>query len=309
MKRYLIRILLFFAIVAFVDMAIGNIADYMQANAKGGDTKQLNDFVVNDRYDIFILGSSRAHHHYVPQVFKDSLGMDCYNGGRDGNGIIFQYGIYKMITERYHPQLVIYDVEPAFDIYEFEEDVNHTRYLSALKPYYKHPEVEQTFKDVSTIEYLKVHSGLFRHNSALISIFIDYLVSRGDNTDSSNGYSPLFGAIKQEYNKIVDEERVDDALKQSYMLKLIKDASDNQIPLLIVASPKHGATNSDCFNDIKQYCEDYNVPFFDYYADSYFMAHPEYFKEPMHLNGDGAELFTKVVVEYIKNHDKSIMDN
>lgn len=51
------------------------------------------------------------------------------------------------------------------------------------------------------------------------------------------------------------------------------------------------------------------MPFFDYYADSYFMAHPEYFKEPMHLNGDGAELFTKVVVENLKNHDKSIMDN
>lgn len=309
MKRYLIKILLFFAIVAVVDMAIGGVADYMQANAKGGDTKLLNDFVARDQYDIIILGSSRAHHHYVPQVFKDSLGFDCYNGGRDGNGIIFQYAIYKMITERYHPKLVIYDVEPAFDLYEYKEDVNHTRYLSALKPYHKHPEVAQTFKDVSTIEYIKVHSGLFRHNSALISIFIDFMVSRGDNTESSKGYSPLTGTMPQEHKYVDDEERVDDALKQSYMLKLIKDASEHQIPLLIVASPKYGANNSECFNVIKQYCKDYNVPFYDYYADSFFMAHPEYFKEPMHLNGDGAELFTKVVVENIKNHDKSIMDN
>ena len=309
MRKYIIRILFFFVIVAATDQTIGNVADYFQSHAKGGDTKMLNDFVLEDKYDIIILGSSRAHHHYVPQVISESIGLSCYNGGRDGNGILFQYGIYRMITERYHPCMIIYDIEPSFDIYEYTDDINNTRYLSALKPYFKNTYVAQTFKDVSVKEYIKVHSGLCRHNSSLISEIIDFFIPRGNGLVMDNGYVPLFGSINREPQVRPVKDDKADSLKIAYMYKFIKDASESKIPLLIVASPKYGATDSRHFDVIKDYCREFNIPFIDYYADSCFMHHKEWFKEPMHLNDEGARHFSKLITKYIKQYDKGFMDN
>lgn len=309
MKKYILRILLFFAIIAVLDQMVGCVADYFQSHAKGGDTKKVNDFVLEDKYDIIILGSSRAHHHYVPQVISDSLGLSCYNGGRDGNGILFQYGVYKMIAERYHPRMIIYDVEPSFDIIEYKDDINDTRYLSALKPFFKNPYVSQIFKDVSIKEYIKVHSGLCRHNSSIISEMIDFFVPRDNCIDIGSGYIPLQGSILQEPLVEPVEDYSVDSLKLVYMYRFIKDASKNNIPLLMVASPKYGATDSRRFNIIKDYCRDYKVPFIDYYADTCYMHHKEWFKEPMHLNDEGAQRFSQLMVKYIKQYDKSLMDN
>ena len=37
--------------------------------------------------DLLVFGSSRANHHYVPEVFEDSLKLTFYNTGKDGSGI------------------------------------------------------------------------------------------------------------------------------------------------------------------------------------------------------------------------------
>lgn len=68
---------------------------------------------------------------------------------------------------RYHPKLIIYDVEPAFDINVYRPDHGNRRYLNMLKPYYKHYGVAGIFKDISLEEWLKVHSGMIRYNSKL----------------------------------------------------------------------------------------------------------------------------------------------
>ena len=86
MKSFIIKILLFFAIVAVIDLCVGFIGDYLQAHAKGGITKQTNDLVMTDAHDVIIFGSSRARNHYDAPYLTDSLGLDVYNAGYDGNG-------------------------------------------------------------------------------------------------------------------------------------------------------------------------------------------------------------------------------
>ena len=99
MKKYIVRIILFFAIVVLVDFVVGWAGDYLQTHAKGGDTKAINDLVKKDQHDILILGSSRAHHHYDTPFLSDTLNLDVYNAGYDGNGVILAYGILQMILE------------------------------------------------------------------------------------------------------------------------------------------------------------------------------------------------------------------
>lgn len=276
------------------------MCDYMNAHAKGGETKQMYDLCMKDEYDILIMGSSRAHHHYVPQIIEDSLGMSCYNAGYDGNGIIMMYGIYQMIVNRYKPKLIIYDVEQAFDLNEYKSDNNCIRYLAALKPYYLRPGIDQIFKDVSQEEYYKTHSGLCRYNSVSIPLIVDYIFSRPMDV---NGYSPLSGEMKKEpEKKLKNKVSTIDTLKLNYMHKFVDDVTARNIPLVLVYSPKYGADNSFKLQPIKDLCEFYNVPFVDYFADSEFMSHKEWFKEPMHLNDAGARMFTLRLVESdIKN--------
>jgi hypothetical protein len=48
-------------------------------------------------------------------------------------------------------------------------------------------------------------------------------------------------------------------------------------------------------------CKKFSVPFIDFYADTEFQLHKEWFKEPMHLNEIGAREFSKKLSLKIKN--------
>ena len=88
--------------------------------------------------DVILMGSSRASHHYVTQIITDSLGLICFNAGQDGNGIIMQYGRWKMISERYAPKVLIYDITPVFDLMEND----NMTYIDHLKPFCSDGEVK-----------------------------------------------------------------------------------------------------------------------------------------------------------------------
>ena len=90
-----------------------------------------------------------------------------------------------------------------------------------------------------------------------------------------------------------------DGFKLEYIELLIKMAKQKNVPIIFVASPKLGARDSGVLIPVKQICERMGVPFCDYYADTEFQR-PEYYKEPMHLNKNGARLFSTVIAQVIK---------
>lgn len=289
MKKYIVRIILFFAIVVLVDIIVGLAGDYLQAHAKGGDTKAINDLVKKDQHDILILGSSRAHHHYDTPFLSDTLNLDVYNAGYDGNGVLLAYGILQMVLERYEPKLVVFDVEPSFDINVYAPDNNNTRYLKFLKPYYQEPGIEQIFRDVSNKEWYKVHSGLIRYNTDIISKLTDCF--KGASAFPC-GYAPMSGEMKEDREMELETPIPVDSLKLSYVGHLIDLARSRNIPIVLVSSPKYGAHNSEVLNPVKEICKSRGVKFLDFYADKEMVTHKEWFKEPMHLNAAGARIYT-----------------
>lgn len=297
MKKYIIRILLFFGIVAVFDFGVGQVGYHLQTHAKGGNTKRTNDLMMADRHDVLILGSSRARHHYDTPYLCQSLGLDVYNAGYDGNGVVLAYGLLAMISDRYHPKLVILDVEPAFDIYEYQADDSHKRYINELKPYYRNESIAKVIKDVSIYEWYKVHSGLVRYNSSLFSMGIDNV--RGKK-DTQAGFLPLHGAYNREPTKHNGWENID-TFKLEYVENILKLASERGIPIIVVASPKLGEVSSSELDPVKDICSRMNVAFLDYYADDLFMKHKEWFKEPMHLNAEGARNYSVMIAKDVKS--------
>lgn len=300
MKRFLINILLFFAIVVAIDFCVGFTGDYLQAHAKGGETRKTNDLVKNDYHDIVIFGSSRACHHYDASFLSDTLGLDVYNAGFDGNGVVLSYGLFSMILERYKPQLVIFDVEPAFDIEVYPSDNAHKRYISTLKPYYNDVGANEVIKDVSEAEWYKAYSGMMRYNTTILSKALDY--AKGDVLNKK-GYIPLHGAYTGEVSEQGERSTKNiDAFKLDYVEKLIVLANSKSVPIIVVASPKYGMTSSVGLKTVIDICDKYHVPFVDFYADSVFMQNKEWFKEPMHLNMIGAREFSRRMVKTIKKN-------
>ena len=296
MKKYLLHILLFFVIVAAVDVSVGAFGRYLQGHAKGGSTRQFDDLVMKERHDVLILGSSRAHHHYDAPFLRDTLGVDVYNAGFDGNGVVLADGVLEMVLNRYKPQLVLFDVEPDFDVNVYEKDNHHTRYIKNLKPYYREGGVSEIIKDVSMDEWRKVQSGLIRYNTEILGMAVDNLIDRGMDR---RGFQSLSGKMEKDPEPKAPKKEELDPFKLAYGEKLIVLWQSNDVPLVLVGSPKYGKTDSEALRPVKDIANKYEVPFLDYYADPSFMAHKEWFKEPMHLNSEGARVFSKMIAQEI----------
>lgn len=294
MKRFIINILVFFGIVAAVDVVAGKVFGYLQGKAKGRTGVEYHVCKALDE-DVLIMGSSRASHHYVPQILEDSLGMSCFNGGQDGNGILMQYGRWKMLSAHKVPKLIVYDIEPSFDMVEN----NNERYIDRLKPFAGVKPVREYMASLFPMEGLKLTSSMYRYNYKFLEILSDCVVS----PTIQQGYIPLKGHIRQEMieaKKDVSAAHLElDAVKLEYLEKLISEVQGAGCRIVLVSSPYwRGHTQTD-FSSIEALAEKYGVAFLNY-DESDLAGNPDYFADSMHLNDDGANEFTKDMVTKLK---------
>lgn len=296
MKKYLLKILLFFGIVAVGDVGFGLTCDWLQRHAKGGMTKRIQQTAFVQESDVVVMGSSRAHHHYVSNILADSLGMTAYNAGVDGNGIVLASGLYELMAERYAPQVILYDVEPAFDINVYAEDGNDTRYIGLLRPFVNVSGVLDIVTRVDPTERYKTLSALFRYNSKAPDLVKDMLAI-SDYTE--DGFVPMYGEMKTEpvKNNSGSQSQID-TLKINVLEEFVAKLSESNTRLIMMASPKYGAITSEVFNPVKEICNRYGVEFWDFYCTPEFQK-LEYFKEPMHLNEKGAKVYSACIAQKI----------
>lgn len=298
MKTFILKIVLFFFILFGIDRGLGLVCDYMNAHLTGGDKRNHYDVFNRVKADILILGSSRANHHYNPQIVTDSLKMSCYNCGYDGFGILSMYGRYEMILQRHKPKVVIYDVLAANEIYGDESD--HLKFMAELKPYIGHPQIMSVFSDVSPMEKYKLYSRMYQYNSVIFDLVKDFF---SHPIKIENGYSPLSGVMNYEPHAFTEDfaTATPDSVKLRYVIKLIESTKQNNIQLVFALSPFYNATNSNDYRVIKDLCRQYDVPLIDCYTDSTFMK-KEYFQDSYHLNGKGADKFTSSFVHRLKTY-------
>ena len=183
MKKFVSKVIWFLIGLVVLDVLVGLGARYLVGHAKGGDTG-LNNYICHEMKDeCIVFGSSRGMHHYDPNIIADSLGMSCWNCSLDGNGIILMYGRYKMLSARYTPKMLIYDVQTSFDLLEND---NH-KYLRNLRYYYDDPGVDSIFWRVDPLERLKMLSNCYRYNYQWLQLISDNIHPMGATT---RGISP-----------------------------------------------------------------------------------------------------------------------
>lgn len=266
----------------------------MQHHSKGGDTGRMEYIVNYMNEDILIFGSSRAIHHYNPEIIEDSLQMSCYNCGRDGNGIIFSYGMYRLFKNRYTPKFIIYDIIDDFDLIN---ENNNEKYLEWLRCYYDKPGIDSIFINVDKNEKYKMIPQMRWYNYKFIQIASDYISPKQSDI---KGYRPLEGIIKYEPIEINNKPIHYDNLKLEYFKLLIKDCKEKGTKLIFVVSPKYKGGKKQSYEAIIRLAKHENIPFFYYYNDNEISSKKKYFEDSMHMNKYGAEEYTKKIINDIK---------
>lgn len=295
MKKFIFRIVIFFVCILVVDFIAGLLFPSLVNQAKGGDNWR-NNYICNEtKEDILIFGSSRAIHHYNPSIISDSLKMSCYNCGQDGNGIILNYARYDLIRQRYTPQIIIYDIQPSFDL--LAGDDNH-KYLKWLKAYYDRKNIPQIFESVDKTERFKMMSNLYRYNSNFVQIISDCIYPQ--QASGEKGFRPLLGEMdRMKISKKKDIDKVNyDSLKLAYINKFIYINKD--VKVVFVISPTWDGMDSSQYYPIQKICNQKGLLFINFANDQKYIHNYQYFKDGAHLNAVGADEFTKDIIKALK---------
>ena len=295
MKKFLLKIALFFVALIVVDRSLGMVFSYMGDHAKGGYIGHHKYVTDSTNEDILIFGSSRAIHHYNPQIITDSLGLSCYNCGQDGNGIILFYGLWQMIKQHHKPKIIIYDVSTSFDLFEGE---SNQRYLGWLRADYDRPGIKEIFSEIDPTEQYKMMSMLYRYNSKFMQNITDFV--HPILSIEGNGYLPLKGEMDTMKIRKTEEKSIIptyDQTKLEYLSKFVDNAKD--VKLCFVASPLWYGMNEETFEPIKELCEKKQITFIDFSNNSKYVHNNIYFSDGSHLNARGADEFSKDLIEEI----------
>lgn len=301
MKRFILLIALFFVIIFIIDRAAGYTFAYMYENTKGGETKIRHHITNELSEDLLIFGSSRASHHYNPQILTDSLHLSSYNCGRDGKGIILFYGWWQLIQQYYRPKVIICDINPSYDLFVCEDN---NKFLGDLKVSYDKANVSSIFKDVDALENYKMMSHLYRHNSYFITTVVNFIHPR--QMYNGNGYAPLQGDVNmmqiRKDDKGKDAKQIQiDSLKISYLNKLIDEADGVQ--LIFAVSPIWYGFSAEELQPIVEICRKRNIPLIDFSNNPKYVHNNDLFKDGTHLNSRGADEYTKDFITELKRHN------
>ncbi len=300
MKVFLMRIAAFFVIISALDLVFGEVLYYLQSSEAGGRSGAEYFVCKESCQDVLIMGSSRASHHYVPEILSQRLGMSCFNAGQDGNGIILQYGRWKMINKRYVPKLIIYDINPSFDL-----AINdNMTYIDRLKPFCNDKDVRYYLESLFPLEGIKLFSKMYCYNYKFIEIIADCF-HKSDYMKAS-GYIPLYGVIRKELLDSSSRERevlsiVEDSTKVFYLEQLVKEANSMGTKIVFSLSPswQGGQYNPEVYETVRALALKYSIPFFEF-TDDDFCENPDYFKDSSHLNDKGARLFSEEFASWLR---------
>lgn len=294
MKRFILRTSVLLLIIVVVDIVLGAMFQGLVKSAKGGDTGRMEYICHKTNEQLLVFGSSRAMYHYDPEILEDSLGLTCYNCGKEGNGIILLYGRYRLMKKHYQPCVILYDVEPGFDLQEGD----NSRFLASLRYYYHETPIDSIFWSVDKNERYKMSLASYRFNTQFLQLIMDNVMPMRQDT---KGYRPLQGEMT--YEPVEREALTEykyDPLKLFYLERFIVDCKNSGTKLIFAVSPKYKNASSDVLQPLKKLCQRYNLPLIDHYSDETFNLERSYFKESEHMNERGATAYTQLLVKELR---------
>ncbi len=281
-----------------MDRAVGYVMKAAYKNAKYGIIHRQEYCLHESDEDILIMGSSRAAHHYVPEIFTDSLGMSCYNCGSDGQCIYYTYALLSAYIERgAEPKMVICEVVPQDIEVSSSSTFNFDAAAERFAPVYgEFACIDSLLESRGWKSRVKLLSQAYRYNSKLVQVIKCNFIGEVEN----NGYEPLYGTspVGVIEDDVVGVSASIEQDKVESFRNLISLCRRNGINLVFAYSPTQSRRQSEGIAMAKSIAESSKVPFIDMSCDVRF-EDASLFKDGTHLNDTGARLYSEIIAEKI----------
>lgn len=299
-QKVLLGFVIMLLLIFIADRVVGFVFERAYRNSKYGIFHRQEYCLHNSKDKILILGSSRAAHHYVPQVFTDTLGLSCYNCGSDGMCIYYHYGILSSYIERGDiPKIVLLEVMNTDAVSSNTSTFGLESAIDRLAPNYgEYKEIDSLLLLGGWKEKIKLFSMCYRYNSKAVQLIKCIFIRWPEH----QGYEAIFGQLpdttllqnKKYQNGTVEDEKI------TYFNKFIEMCLNNNIKLILVESPYYAISSSLGVDTLKTIASNYQIRWLDYKNNERLMK-PQYFKDLGHLNDVGAHVYSSMVAHDLKS--------
>jgi hypothetical protein len=292
---FLIKSVAFLLLLILADWGIGSAIGFLYRKAPYGANWTKENWLLNKKYDVVILGSSRALRHYVPGVIAEETGLSVFNAGQNGQYMLYSYGLEQLLLSHYAPKLIVLDVLPSFIIKTDNPNEEFER-LSTLSPFIENDSVRGLLTRGNVFENLKYASHMYRYNSKILSILENFR-SPVDNVD--NGYE-VMGDMKYHDRNPFIVDRLNtveiDSFKLEILQKFITSAHAQNVNVIASFSPVCEPVSKRAADILQFYSSlfsELNTPFLNFTTTDYdHYMNLELFIDNIHMDGIGAEQFS-----------------
>lgn len=247
----------------------------------------------NEPCEIAVLGASKANCHYNIKMIEDSLHLKVFNFGAVGEAIIHQYLCLDKAIKNGGLKMAILDLSLA----QMSENWVNRRMSSFYVYYWSNKVVYDLVQDIEgkKMDYL-LSSALYQYNSVAHRIIFSYFKSY----DNKSGFRPepytgvAFKSVAPQKKKKTDYIISPYAVK--YLCKMNDMCKESGVKFIVCISPDL-ISQENGHAEIELLCDKNNIELWDY-SD---VIHDLFlFKEELHMNEKGADVFTGMLIKRIK---------
>ena len=297
MRKKIVFITIILGIVVGCDWLIGAVTKNAILNVRDVGVNQTNTVQAffKREADVLILGPSTANHHFDCRIIEDSLGLTCYNAGRDGQNIIYDAMVLEGFLTRCTPKMVVVDVTHSTLSDTWMSSLNDFNcYYGFLKP------INDIIDSIgSPVDRMKRLSNIYRYNKTWEWLLNAKIAESAEDLD---GYRPLeVKEIKglmatKESGKFVMDERC-----RHYLDRIIDACQKRNVKVLFTISPTLMIDEGNFAKDVNDVLQGKGMELMNWNGDTTYTNHPKLFYDKTHLNAKGAEVFTKEFVGKVKD--------
>lgn len=278
---------------------------------KQGIFNKYNELFLKEgnAYDALFLGSSRAEMHFNPKVFDAITGLNSYNMGISGASPKISLALLKTYCKHHQkPKFIIFNI----DYFSLQNDTDRLNDFPRYFPYLSNTdlrnELNQMDNRFNSFYYNPLHSLPYTQINYLSTAIHGWLnISGKYDTLMYKGYQT------SEVKKIIVKKTLKPICSfisiknRAYIDSLIFFTKTNHIKLVLITSPIYGAGNNQISNknalsnQLKNIAFIHHIPYFDY-TDSIIYNHKDLYADDLHLNREGAYLFTSSFSSYFHNN-------
>lgn len=313
MKKFILTLLYFCLPVIILSIPF----DYLLSNK----LKELNNFahgenlVWNDilggriNKDLVIYGSSRAWVHINPMLIEKKLGLTAYNLGVNGLSYRHQELRHKLfLAYNQKPKFILYSVDintliKQNNLYNSIQFLPYMMYNSTIYDY------TINYNAFKNIDYIIPLIRYYGQRESLKSAFSAAILGDNQKLVRING----FMGQKREWNndlavakKNIENYTVEiDKNTLNEFSQFLENAKFNKIRVVLIYSPeyiqgqKFISNRQDVVNVFENLASKYNIPFLDYSGDNISFKRKNFYNS-LHLNSDGAEIFTLKLIDDLR---------